>query len=91
MVDINLYKKFKDFDISKEDLVQTYLGVVGIGVYGDQFVDVPNRPKYVYVRIRNNVSEVAQAYNDLFTLTYGQAVLVQRYANGWKVVRTYVP
>jgi hypothetical protein len=41
-------------------------------------VDVPNRDGYVYVRLRNDLSELIQAYNDSVSRVYDLPVLIER-------------
>lgn len=53
-------------------------GELGIYLNGEKLVEVSNRPGYVYVRLRNNLSEVIQAFNDKVSPTYGLPVLVAR-------------
>lgn len=45
---------------------------------GTKYVDVPNRAGYVYARVRNNLSEVVQVYNDAVVPAYGLQVLITR-------------
>jgi len=52
--------------------------VLGVSFNSTKFVDVPNRAGYVYARIRGNLSEVVQVFNDVVTPAYGLQVLITR-------------
>jgi len=86
MISSKLHKIFSEFGVSKENVIPTYIGIIGLGNLGNLLVNVPDRPDYVYVRIGNNTSEAVHAYNDRFTLIYGQPVFVQRDVNNWKII-----
>lgn len=53
-------------------------GSLGLTIGGYKYVEVPNRAGYVYVRLRDDLSEVVQAYNDKVSLIYGLPVIVVR-------------
>lgn len=53
-------------------------GVLGITFHGNQVVEVPDRDGYVFVRVRNNTSEVVQAFNDAVVPAYNLQVLITR-------------
>lgn len=64
MANKKLKKVYQDFNktlAKKEDII---FGDLGIYLGGKQIVSVPNRPAYVYVRLRSSRSEVVQAFND---------------------------
>ena len=79
-------------------------GTLGIYLNGNKLVDVPNRPGYVYVQLRDNLSEVIQAFNETVSVIFGLAILVvregnryvikgrdtQRY-NNWNSTSSFVP
>lgn len=52
-------------------------GVLGIPINGVHTVSIPSRPGYVYVRLRDNQSELIQAFNGKVSDTYGLPVLVK--------------
>jgi hypothetical protein len=52
--------------------------VLGVSFNSTKFVDVPNRAGYVYARIRGNLSEVVQVFNDAVVPAYGLQVLITR-------------
>lgn len=52
--------------------------VLGVSFNSTQYTDVPNRSGYVYARIRNNLSEVVQVFNDAVVPAYGLQVLIAR-------------
>lgn len=53
-------------------------GLLGSTFKGRQLVEVPNRPGYVYVRLRSNINEVIQAYNGAVSPVYDLPVIVTR-------------
>lgn len=53
-------------------------GELGLKLGGQKLVEVPSRPGFVYVRLRNDQSEVVQAYNDKVSPIYGLPVVVMR-------------
>lgn len=63
---------------SKPDEPLTIPGELGLKLGGESLVEVPNRPGFVYVRLRNDLSETVQAYNDRVTPIYGLPVTVVR-------------
>ena len=63
-------------------------GSLGITIGGTRLVEIPNRPGYVYVRIRDQLSEVVAAYNDQVSPIYDLPVLITRERtnrNRWKI------
>lgn len=98
-------KAFSEFDnyVSKEP--NEILGLLGIPLGGQLLVEVPNRNAFVYVRLRNNQSEVIQAYNNQVSPAYDLPVVVvregtryiikgvdsQRYQNTWTNFSPYLP
>ena len=71
-------KAYKGLDVQKADEVNPIPGILGFLINGVQTVEVPNRNGYVYVRLRDNLSEVCQAYNDNVSPVYGLPVLMIR-------------
>ena len=71
----NLFDSFADFDETVEKQVKKYSGLLGLPVAA-RTVQVPNRNGYVYVRLRDNNSELVQAYNDKVSPKYNLPVLV---------------
>lgn len=61
-------------------------GTLGIPLGGQVLVQVPSRPSYVYVQLRDNQNELVQAYNDQVSATYGLPVLVKWQRNKYIVV-----
>jgi hypothetical protein len=69
---------------TKQEVPQIY-GLLGLRVSG-RTVEVPNRNSYVYVRLRNNESEVIQAFNNKVAPAYNLPVIVERHKNRYTVV-----
>ena len=65
-------------DIRKKNREQAIPGILGFMLNGEQTVEVPTRRGFVYVRLRNNTSEVIQAFNQEVAPVYGLPVLVTR-------------
>lgn len=79
-------------------------GLLGVPIGGSKKVDVPNRPGFVYVRLRDNANELVQAYNEQVSAVYDLPVLVEfknnRYVivgrdsdryNNWGTSSSYIP
>ena len=81
-----LHKSLKKFSNKKEERVISIAGELGLPLNGQKLVEVPNRKGFVFVRLRNNTSEVIQAYNSEVSTIYGLAVLVARQGNVYKVI-----
>lgn len=60
-------------------------GELGIYLNGNKLVEVSNRSGFVYVRLRNSLSEVIQAFNDQVSATYGLPVIVVRDGTRYRV------
>jgi hypothetical protein len=69
-----------------QPVVPQIYGLLGIPIGGSKKVEVPNRNSYVYVRLRNNTSEVIQAFNNKVAPAYNLPVIVQREGNRYSVV-----
>ena len=74
----NLRKAFNKFDRIKKKKDIEIPGILGFRFAGRNVVEVPNRRGYVYVRLRNNLNEVIQAYNDQVSNVYGLPVILIR-------------
>jgi hypothetical protein len=95
---------FRDYSKTLAKESTEIAGTLGIYLNGNKLVDVPNRPGYVYVQLRDNLSEVIQAFNETVSVIFGLAVLVvregnryvikgrdtQRY-NNWNSTSSFVP
>jgi hypothetical protein len=63
---------------AKQDRIEELPGLVGITINGIEVVNVPNRDSWIYVRVRNNLSEPLQVYNDAVNPVYGLAIKIIR-------------
>ena len=59
-----LKRAYQDLNKSLAKKEEIIFGDLGIYLGSRQVVSVPNRPAYVYVRLRSSRSEVVQAFND---------------------------
>jgi len=82
----NFLQEFSEYDSSLEKQSPTYSGLLGLGIGGSNQVNVLTRPGFVYVRLRDNLSEVIQVYNDKVSPIYDFPVLIQRSGNRWVVL-----
>lgn len=82
---MGLYKSFSEYDSEIQKATIQYSGLLGLTIGGSKVVNLPSRAGYVYVRLRDNQSEVIQAYNDKVSPVYDFPVLVQRLGNRWIV------
>lgn len=73
-----LREAFRALDLSKKDRDLYIPAILGFYIGGNQVVEVPNRPGYVYVRIRSNLNEVVQVYNDKVSPVFDLPVLIYR-------------
>src|SRR4030043_136982 len=64
--------------VQKANELNPIPGILGFLINGVRTVEVPNRNGYVYVRLRDNLSEVCQAFNDNVSPVYGLPVLMVR-------------
>lgn len=62
----------------KQNKAEIYPGLLGTHIGGAEVVNVPGRDGYVYVRLRGDVSEEVQAYNDAVQPIYGLPVKIIR-------------
>lgn len=67
-----------DLKRGREKKADQYSALLGIVSSGNQVVEVPSRPGYVWIRLRNSFAEVAQAWNDSVAPVYNLPVLVER-------------
>jgi len=80
-----LEKSFRDFDKSISKEIPQIPGELGISINGHRRTEVPNRGQYVYVRLRSNLSEVVQAFNEKVFPGYNLPVLVQWNNNRYEI------
>lgn len=73
-----LHKAYKRLDIQKANEITPIPGILGFPINGVNTVEVPNRPGYVYVRLRDNQNEVVQSFNTNVSPVYGLPVLIVR-------------
>lgn len=71
-----LRKTIDQLDLKKANRDKYIPGELGLRIGGSEKVQVPNRPGYVYVRLRSNLSETIQAYNDTVSPVFGLPVVV---------------
>jgi hypothetical protein len=86
MTNKRLTKSIKKFSKKKEDKLVTITGMLGLPLDGVKRVEVPNRDGFVFVRLKDNTSEVIQAYNSEVSNIYDLPVLVTRQNNVYKVI-----
>lgn len=73
-----LQKQTKTLNKTKQDEVLYIPGSLGITINGERSVEVPSRAGFVYVRLRNDLSETVQAYNDKVSPVYNLPIIVVR-------------
>jgi len=73
-----LNKAFEALDVRKQNKDYLIPGILGFLINGQQTVEVPGRNGYVYVRLRSNLNEVVQAYNDQVSPVYNLPVVIVR-------------
>ena len=72
-------KAFESFSEQKRDEENLLSGILGLPTgIGQNTVEVDGRIGFVYVRLRDNLNEVIQAYNDKVSPVYGLPVLIGR-------------
>lgn len=82
----DLYNALSKYDKSIEKSGERIPGEMGITISGRQYTEVPNRGHFVYVRLRSNLSEVIQAYNDKVFPGYGIPVIVKWKNSRYEVI-----
>jgi len=65
-------------DKTKLNNPSEFPGILGVGIGGEKRIEVPDREGYVYVRIRDDLSELVKAYNDQVSPVYGLPVIIVR-------------
>jgi len=78
-------KSIQKINLTKQDEILLVPGILGIKLGGQKLVEVPNREGYVYVRLRDDLSELIQAYNEQVSPVYGLPVLVYRENNRYVI------
>lgn len=73
----DFYDNLKSLRGSLSQKKETFVGDMGIIRNGQILVNVPNRPPFVYVRLRSSISEPIKAYNDRVVPAYGIPVEVE--------------
>lgn len=100
-----LTKALREQKESTQQVPLEIYGTLGIPIDGSRTVDVPGRPSFVYVRLRDNQNEVIQAFNNKVAASFGLPVIViregnryviqgvntQRYQNNWNNNAPYLP
>ena len=100
-----LHKALRTQKQNTQQVALEIYGTLGIPIDGAKAVEVPNRPSFVYVRLRDNQNEVIQAFNNKVAASYGlpvviiregnryviQGVNTQRYQNNWNNYSPYLP
>lgn len=74
----DLTKAFDQLDIRKRNKDKPLPGILGFMLNGKKTVEVPTRPGFVFVRLRNTTNELIQAYNGEVSPVYDLPVLVDR-------------
>lgn len=82
----NLDKALRKSNKKKEDKVVAIAGELGIPLNGQKLIAVPNRQGFVFVRLKNNTSELIQAYNSTVPEVYDLPVLVVRRVGVYTVI-----
>jgi hypothetical protein len=83
-----LNKEWKQMEGRKPDELMEVPGSLGITKGGTRQVEVSGRDGYVYVRIRDQLSEVVQVYNDQVSPVYDLPVIITRNRtdmNRWRI------
>lgn len=73
-----LKKAWAKTDRAKKNTEYELPGVLGFTLGGANIVEVPNRLGYVYVRLRNNLNEVIQVFNDKVSPVYNLPVIITK-------------
>ncbi len=61
----------------KENKPLVFSGILGVTTNGENQVDVPGRNSFVWVRLRNQLNELVQAFNDTVSTVFDLPVLVE--------------
>lgn len=81
-----LDRSLRRYNQSKEDKQVTISGTLGMPLNGQKTVEVPGRRGFVFVKLKDNTSEIIQAYNSSVSNTYDLPVLVTRQNNIYRVI-----
>lgn len=79
-------KAIQQFNEVKEPITYPIPGEIGITIDGQRVTEVPTRGQFVYVRIRSDLSEVIQAFNDKVFPGYGLPVIIKWQNNRYEVI-----
>lgn len=71
-------KSIASLNIKKQNEQVEVPASLGITIGGEYLVEVPNRDGYHYARIRDDLSELVQVYNDQTSPVYGLPVILVR-------------
>lgn len=82
----DLFNSLQNYDNSIEKHKNQYSGLLGLSIDGTRQIKHLSRNGFVYVRLRDNLSEVLQAFNDKVSPVYDLPVLLERRNNIWYVV-----
>ena len=83
-----LTKQVKSLETRKPDELMEVPASLGLTIGGLRLVEIPNRSGYVYARIRDQLSEVVQVYNDQVSPIYDLPVIIVRHRtdmNRWRI------
>lgn len=83
---MGLFNSLKKYDDSLEKKAEEISGVLGIRLGGEKVVEHPTRNGFVYVRLRDNLSEVVHAFNDKVSPVFDLPVKIQRRNNKWYII-----
>lgn len=83
---MTLYNSLTEYDDTIAKVSKPISGLLGISMDGSRVVQHATRNGFVYVRLRDSLSEVVQAYNDKVSPVYDLPVLIERKGNRWYVV-----
>lgn len=83
---MTLLQSLSNYNDDVEKVTPTYSGLLGLAIGGSRKVQVPNRAGFVYVRLRDSLSEVVQVYNDKVSPIYDLPVIIHRKHNRWFVL-----
>ena len=81
-----LEDSLRDQKKQTEQYNQPIYGILGAPIGGTRKVEVPNRNSYVYVRLRDSLSEIIQAFNNRVSPAYNLPVVLERQGNRYVVL-----
>ena len=73
---LGVLRQVLDLKKDKDQIISGAMGMYNIA--GQQEIEVPGRPGFVWVRVRGQTSIVVQAFNDQVGLFFGMPVLMLR-------------